>query len=107
MLGGTGLLTRDLLLSDYAFPPMIGQWPVQSRQRSLTVAGQWRIFTALPEHPTSELPYADSATGKQSPMACHTVMHLRTDIESQVFQTFKRAARARKQMQKYKSRART
>ena len=28
---------------------------MQPQKRSLTVAGQWRIFTALPEHPTSEL----------------------------------------------------
>jgi hypothetical protein len=56
-LGGTGLLTRDLQLSGCAFPPFYGQWLVQSRKRSLTVAGQWRIFTALPEHLASVLLY--------------------------------------------------
>jgi hypothetical protein len=40
---------------------------VQSRKRSLTVAGQWRIFTALPEHPTSELLYVCSTTVEHLP----------------------------------------
>jgi hypothetical protein len=36
-------------------PTLDGQWLVQSKKRPLTVAGQWRIFTALPEHRASEL----------------------------------------------------
>jgi hypothetical protein len=40
---------------------------VQPQKRSLTVAGQWRIFTALPEHPTSELLYVSSTVEKHLP----------------------------------------
>jgi hypothetical protein len=55
-LGGTGLLTCGLLLGDCAFPPVSGQWLYAVVNRPLTVAGQWRLFTALPEHLASELP---------------------------------------------------
>ena len=54
-LGGTGLLTRGLLLTDCAFPPFTGSGFVQSKKQPLTVAGQWRLLTALPEHLASEL----------------------------------------------------
>ncbi len=45
----TGLLTRDDFCIACAFPP----WRAVANLRllpSLTVAGQWRIFTALPVH---------------------------------------------------------
>jgi hypothetical protein len=42
----TGLLTQDLTVT---FP--LGAVVFDSRASSLTVAGQWRIFTALPVHP--------------------------------------------------------
>jgi hypothetical protein len=68
-LGGTGLLTRGLLLADCAFPPLTGSG-CAIEKRPLTVAGQWRLCTALPEHPTSELlslPHANTDTGCSRP----------------------------------------
>ena len=53
-LGGTGLLTCDLLLSAAPSHPD-GQWLRAAVKRSLTVAGQWRILTALPKHLASVL----------------------------------------------------
>ncbi len=53
-LDETGLLTRDAIYSVCAFPP---RWAVAFHrlQRSLTVAGQWRFFTALPVHLAGKL----------------------------------------------------
>ncbi len=52
-LDETGLLTRDAIYSVCAFLP---RWAVAFHrlQRSLTVAGQWRFFTALPVHLVSK-----------------------------------------------------
>jgi len=57
----TGLLTRAILLAG-TFPELKLQWLSEFAQAkslfrfepekgALTVAGQWRIYTALPEHP--------------------------------------------------------
>jgi hypothetical protein len=47
--GKTGLLTRDAFLIACAFPPLLAV-ACNRLFMSLTVAGQWRIFTALPVH---------------------------------------------------------
>src|SRR5215469_5000693 len=53
MRGGTGLLTHDVLPRICTFPPLRAVAYRRPCDASLTVAGQWRSFTALPVHPTS------------------------------------------------------
>jgi hypothetical protein len=53
MRDGTGLLTRDVLPVVCTFPPFQAVACRRPCSASLTVAGQWRNFTALPVHPVS------------------------------------------------------
>lgn len=53
MRGGTGLLTRDMLPVVCPFPPLRAVACRRPCDVSLTVAGQWRSFTALPIPPAS------------------------------------------------------
>jgi hypothetical protein len=77
---------------------------VQSRKRSLTVAGQWRIFTALPEHPTSKTALRRFNHGQTSSVASHIVVaHRNTHVESHSPKTKERRCMSEKQKEKYKS----
>src|ERR1700691_5122220 len=66
-LGGTGLLTRDLLLSDCAFPPLTGSGSCSRENDRLQLRGSGGFSPRFPNIPPANLPYAGSTTGKHLP----------------------------------------
>jgi hypothetical protein len=55
-------------------PTLFGQWLYAAEIRSLTVAGQWRIYTALPEHRASDDFFDTRNTSKRNDSADDTAV---------------------------------